>query len=232
MSRRSLSFRPGAALPVVIRTRAISGWSNTIPKNERLPSPGDAGTNPLKSSRPLAAKLLDDRARPTIPPRPVLTVLPVDVCKDGTECPHLRGSSTVSAGYKKSALSNVASDWSEQSQWAEDGKNVVTIGWIVEEAYETSLGSARWRRLRKTRSQSGEPCATCVQEDVERCDRRSGSIDVTAAIPVDFAATDCERSRIVGVVGFTELSAKRIHHALKSLQHLVQGPHLVRRLER
>jgi hypothetical protein len=76
------------------------------------------------------------------------------------------------------------------------------------------LGSARWRRLRKTRSQSGEPCTTCVQEDVERCDRRSGSIDVAAAIPVDFAATGCERSRIVGVVGFTELSAKRIHHAL------------------
>jgi hypothetical protein len=94
----------------------------------------------------------------------VIPILPVDVGKDRTECRHFRGSSTVSAGYEKSALSDVAPDWSEQSQWAKGAKNFAITG-IVEEAGKTPLRAARWRRLRKTCSQSREPRATRLQED-------------------------------------------------------------------
>ena len=45
-----LSSGPRATLPVVIRTRAMRASSNTMPKKERLPSPGEAGTKLLNSS--------------------------------------------------------------------------------------------------------------------------------------------------------------------------------------
>ena len=50
------SFGPGAASPLVIRTRAMRASSKTMPKKERLPSPGEAGTKLLKSSPPSVPK--------------------------------------------------------------------------------------------------------------------------------------------------------------------------------
>ena len=47
---------PGRTLPLVIRTRAMRASSNTMPKKERLPSPGEAGTKPLNSSLPSTSK--------------------------------------------------------------------------------------------------------------------------------------------------------------------------------
>ena len=41
---------PGAASPLVIRTQAMHASSNTIPKKERPPSPGEAGTLLLNSN--------------------------------------------------------------------------------------------------------------------------------------------------------------------------------------
>ena len=38
------SFGPGAASPLVMHTRVIRGSVKTMPKKERLPSPGEAGT--------------------------------------------------------------------------------------------------------------------------------------------------------------------------------------------
>ena len=56
MSFSPSSSGPGATLPVVIRTRAMRASSNTIPKKDRLPSPGEAGTKPLKISLPSTSK--------------------------------------------------------------------------------------------------------------------------------------------------------------------------------
>jgi len=52
MSFSSSSFGSGAVLPVVIRTRAIIESSNRMPKNEKLPSPAEAGTKLPKISVP------------------------------------------------------------------------------------------------------------------------------------------------------------------------------------
>ena len=52
------SSGPGATLPLLIRTRAMRASSNTMPKKDRLPSPGEAGTEPLNSSLPSTSKYL------------------------------------------------------------------------------------------------------------------------------------------------------------------------------
>jgi hypothetical protein len=202
-------------LPVVIRTRAISGWSNTIPKNERLPSPGDAGTNPLKSSRPLAAKYS-------------MTVLarrfPLDLSspsclstsvKTAPNALTFAGVAPLVPGIKNVPSVMLLPTGVNNRSGLKTVKMLSPYVGLLKRPTRPPWGPPAGRRLRKTRSQSGEPCTTCVQEDVERCDRRSGSIDVTAAIPVDFAATDRRiDARGITIVGFTELSAKRIHHAL------------------
>ena len=50
------SSGPGATSPAVIRTRAMRASSNTMPKKERPPSPGEAGTKLLNNSLPSASK--------------------------------------------------------------------------------------------------------------------------------------------------------------------------------
>ena len=50
------SFGPGATLPAVIRTDAMRASSNLMPKKDRLPSPGEAGTELLNSSLPFLSK--------------------------------------------------------------------------------------------------------------------------------------------------------------------------------
>src|SRR3990172_8896899 len=51
MSRfRPPSSGPSATSPVVIRTEAMSASSNTAPKNERFPSPGEAGPSGIMAS--------------------------------------------------------------------------------------------------------------------------------------------------------------------------------------
>ena len=61
------SFRPGRDSPVVIRTRAISGSSNTMPKKDRLPSPGEAGTKLLNNSSPSTPKYSISVLDPRLP---------------------------------------------------------------------------------------------------------------------------------------------------------------------
>ena len=62
MSCLRSSFGPGATLPVVIRTDAMRASSNTIPKKDRFPSPGEAGTKLLKDPLAVAIEILDQRA--------------------------------------------------------------------------------------------------------------------------------------------------------------------------
>src|SRR5262249_39265171 len=50
------SSGPGATAPLVIRTRAMRASSKTMPKKDRLASPGEAGTELLKSRSPSAPK--------------------------------------------------------------------------------------------------------------------------------------------------------------------------------
>ena len=58
MSCLRSSSGPGATLPLVIRTRAMRASSNTMPKKERLPSPGEDGTKLVNSNLPSAPKYL------------------------------------------------------------------------------------------------------------------------------------------------------------------------------
>ena len=62
MSCRRSSFGPGATSPVVIRTDAMRASLNTIPKKDRLPSPGEAGTRTAEYHFAVAIEILDQRA--------------------------------------------------------------------------------------------------------------------------------------------------------------------------
>src|SRR6266481_5647115 len=56
MSCCASSFGPGATLPAWIRTDAMRASSNLMPKKDRLPLPGEAGTKLLNSNSPSASK--------------------------------------------------------------------------------------------------------------------------------------------------------------------------------
>jgi hypothetical protein len=63
-SRTGVSFRPGSALPAVMRTLVMRASLKTAPKNDRLASPGEPETMPVNSSfsRPLSSAAKDHRA--------------------------------------------------------------------------------------------------------------------------------------------------------------------------
>ena len=56
MSCLSSSSVPGVVSPAVIRTLAMRASSNVMPKNDKPPSPGEAGTKLLNNSRPSIPK--------------------------------------------------------------------------------------------------------------------------------------------------------------------------------
>jgi hypothetical protein len=69
------------------------------------------------------------------------------------------------------------------------------VGRIVEEPYK-----ARGGRLGKAYPRCSELTTSAVQEHVERRYRGCSGVHTAAAVPVDLAATACERPLIIEVV--------------------------------
>src|SRR6185295_17437777 len=67
MSSLESSSGPGAASPLVIRTRAMRASANTTPTKERLPSPGEAGTKLVNNSSPSTPKYSISELAPRFP---------------------------------------------------------------------------------------------------------------------------------------------------------------------
>ncbi len=116
----------------------------------------------------------------------------------------------IGTGYEEQAFGNVTPHRSEQPRRAE-GREDFGVGRIIEQHGQPALGPARWRSLRKAQPRCGELAAAGVQEHVERSYRSCGIQDVgVAAVPVDLAATACERPWVIDVVGIPQSSAERI----------------------
>ena len=76
-----------------IRTDAMRASSNWMPKKDRLPSPGEAGTKLLNSSVPFRLCLLDERASDGSPD----AIFLVNICEHSAEASDCcRGSATYS----------------------------------------------------------------------------------------------------------------------------------------
>ena len=206
---------PGQRCRLVIRTRAMRASSNTMPKKDRLPSPGEAGTKLLNSSLPSASKYSISVLAPRFPrlPRPAPIRL-VNICEDRAEAAGRCWDGPLVPGYKEQSFSDVAAHWSEQprrAEGAEDG----AVGRIVEEHGQPALGSARWRSLRKAYPRCGELAPRVFRNTLNGV---TGAVVVqnvgVAAVPVDLAATACERPWVIAVVGISQSSAERIDRAL------------------
>ena len=70
-----------------------------------------------------------------------------------------------------------------------------------------------WGRLGKAYSRRGELPALVFRKTLNGVTQSSCGV-VTAAVPVDLAATACERPWLLALLGFPESSAKRIDRAL------------------
>ena len=190
--------------------------SNTMPKKERLPSPGEAGTKPLKISLPSSSKYSISVLAPRGFPRLLASPTPSGSSTSVKTAPKPRDrcwENPVEAGHEEQSFGDVAAYRGEQAQRAE-GAEGGAVGRIVEEPCKAVLGSARWGSLRKAHPRCGELAAAGVQEHVERRYRGCSSVHTTAAVPVDLAATACERPWVIGVVGVAQSSAELIDRAL------------------
>ena len=137
------SFGPGAASPLVIRTRAMRASVKTMPKKERLPSPGEAGTKLLKISPPSVPKhsmrVLAWRF-PFLLPGPLPSGRSTSV-KTAPKPLTFAGTVPLDPGTKNERLGDVAVHWGEEPQRAE-GAEDGAVGRIVEERSQAALGPA------------------------------------------------------------------------------------------
>src|SRR6266481_4864504 len=100
MSCFTLSFGPGAVLPVVIRTRAISGLSNTMPEKGKARIARRSRDETAEQHLVVGAEILNQRARLTVSsllarPAPIRLV---NVCENRTKATHRCSDSPVGAG--------------------------------------------------------------------------------------------------------------------------------------
>ena len=133
----------------------------------------------------------------------------VNISEDHAEAINGRGRNSVATGKEERSLGDIASRRSKQPRRAEGGEDG-RVGRIVEEHRQ-----ACWSGLGQSLTRGSELGAAGIQEYSERRDRGSRVHDGgVTTIPVDFAATARERSRVVAVVGIPESSAIGIDGAL------------------
>ena len=113
------SSGPGATLPVVIRTRAMRASSKTMPKKERLASPGEAGTKLLNISLPYVSKysisVLAPRGFPLLPRGAIPSGSSTSV-KTAPKPRIVAGYSPIGAGHEEQSFGDVAAYRSEQAR--------------------------------------------------------------------------------------------------------------------
>ena len=135
-------------------------------------------------------------------------MLLINICEDRTKASHHRSRTSVRPGDEKQSVSDVTAHRSEQPQRAEGAEDGV-VGRVVEKKCK-----AVRRTLDKALPPRDELCAAGIQKDIEGCSRGIGRGIVTAAVPVDLAATNNgERARGIHIV-VTESGAKGIDRTL------------------
>ena len=179
--------RPGATLPAVIRTDAMRASSNWMPKKDRLPSPGEAGTKLLNTSVPFRSKY-SMNVLPPFDANPDAICL-INICEHSAEASDCCRDSAIGTRYGKNRFGDVAPHRSEQPRPAERPEDF-GIARIAKKHRQSALESARGRSLRKPQPGCFVLAASGVQEHDERIYRgcRVQKVGV-ATVPVDLAPT-------------------------------------------
>ncbi len=177
--------------------------SNLIPKKDKFPSPGEAGTELLNSSLPSLPKYLDERARLAVVTRRAkraAAVRLVDICEHCAEASDCCRGIAIGTRYGEGRFGDVAPHRSEQPRPAERPEDFA-IARIAKKHRQAALRAARRRSLRKPQPGCFVLAASGVQEHEERIYRGSGIQQVRVApIPIDLAPTLLDRAWIIEVV--------------------------------
>ena len=166
----------------MIRTRAMRASPKTMPKKERLPSPGEAGTKLLNIRPPSVPKHLDQRAGFAVSVRITrpAPIRQVNVREDRSE-PIRRRRLVIGARHEEGHLCDVAIDRAEEpleAERLEDG----CVGRVVKGIHQ----AGEWS-LHKPRPRCGEEGAAVCQEASE-WRSHDGGRGGTATVPVDLTS--------------------------------------------
>src|SRR5262245_1857702 len=139
-------------------------------------------------------------------------IRPINVCEDRAEATDRCWVTPIGAGHEEQSFGAIDPYRSEQPRRAE-GAEGGAVRRVVEKHFKAALGPARCGSLRKAYPGCGKLGAASVQEHVKRryrvCRGRNSGV---TAVPVDLAATACERKRpwVIHIVVIYQSGAKRL----------------------